>query len=67
MNDTSIIMDIGGGSVEFIICNKEVLLKESFEIGAQRLYDQFCKQTNVIDMKLYLKMYCNDYLHYGKQ
>ena len=39
---TSLIMDIGGGSVEFIICNDhEIFWKESFEIGAQRLLDLF--------------------------
>lgn len=39
---TSLIMDIGGGSVECIICNKEkALWKQSFEIGAQRLVDLF--------------------------
>lgn len=38
----ALIIDIGGGSVEFIICNnKAVLWKQSFEIGAQRLLDQF--------------------------
>ena len=38
----SLVMDIGGGSVEFIICNQEqIFWKESFEIGAQRLLDLF--------------------------
>jgi exopolyphosphatase/guanosine-5'-triphosphate,3'-diphosphate pyrophosphatase len=38
----SIIADIGGGSVEFIICNdKEIYWKQSFEIGAARLMDRF--------------------------
>ncbi len=38
----SLIIDIGGGSVEFIICNvKGVLWKQSFEIGAARLMDRF--------------------------
>jgi exopolyphosphatase / guanosine-5'-triphosphate,3'-diphosphate pyrophosphatase len=38
----SLIMDIGGGSVEFIIGNEEgVFWKRSFEIGAQRLLDLF--------------------------
>jgi exopolyphosphatase/guanosine-5'-triphosphate,3'-diphosphate pyrophosphatase len=38
----SLIMDIGGGSVEFIIANKdEIFWRESFEIGAQRLKDNF--------------------------
>lgn len=39
---TSIIMDIGGGSIEFIICNNDKMFwKGSFEIGAQRLLDKF--------------------------
>lgn len=39
---TALIMDIGGGSVEFILCNnQEIYWKRSFEIGAQRLMDQF--------------------------
>lgn len=34
----SLIMDIGGGSTEFIICNEETLLwKKSYNIGAARL------------------------------
>ncbi|WP_304236162.1 phosphatase [Jiulongibacter sediminis] len=38
----SVIVDIGGGSVEFIICNaKGLLWKQSFEIGGQRLMDMF--------------------------
>ncbi|MBC8111747.1 MAG: phosphatase [Verrucomicrobia bacterium] len=37
-----LIMDIGGGSVEFIIGNEEkVFWKKSFEIGGQRLIDKF--------------------------
>lgn len=39
---TSLIVDIGGGSVEFILCNaKKVFWKQSFEIGGQRLMDRF--------------------------
>ena len=38
----SLIMDIGGGSVEFIICNsKNLMWKQSFEIGAARLMERF--------------------------
>lgn len=41
-HETSLIMDIGGGSIEFIVCNnEEVFWKGSFEIGAQRLLDKF--------------------------
>ncbi len=40
----SLIMDIGGGSVEFIICNRDkIFWKKSFDIGAQRLLDWFHK------------------------
>lgn len=38
----SLIVDIGGGSVEFIICNQNGFFwKQSFEIGAARLMDRF--------------------------
>lgn len=38
----ALIMDIGGGSCEFILCNQDkILWKQSFEIGAQRLLDRF--------------------------
>lgn len=55
-----LIMDIGGGSVEFIICDSErSLWKQSFEIGAQRLLDSFhCHDpifpTEVVKLKSYL-------------
>ncbi|MHA7131705.1 Ppx/GppA phosphatase family protein [Algoriphagus namhaensis] len=39
---TDLMMDIGGGSVEFIIGNeKEAFWKQSFEIGGQRLLELF--------------------------
>ncbi len=39
---TSLIVDIGGGSTEFIICtNKEVLWKNSYNIGSSRLLEKF--------------------------
>ncbi|MDB5159584.1 MAG: hypothetical protein JWR50_4291 [Mucilaginibacter sp.] len=41
-HQTSLIMDIGGGSVEFIVGNENAILwKQSFEIGAARLMDKF--------------------------
>lgn len=44
-HETTLVMDIGGGSVEFILCNKDqALWQYSFEIGAQRLADQFHQQ-----------------------
>ncbi len=40
--DNALILDIGGGSVEFIICNRnKIFWKDSFDIGAQRLLDWF--------------------------
>ncbi|HWZ35331.1 MAG TPA: hypothetical protein VNW51_04190, partial [Mucilaginibacter sp.] len=39
---TALIMDIGGGSVEFILGNEHnIIWKQSFEIGAARLMDKF--------------------------
>ncbi|SOE23931.1 exopolyphosphatase / guanosine-5'-triphosphate,3'-diphosphate pyrophosphatase [Spirosomataceae bacterium TFI 002] len=44
INSNAMIVDIGGGSVEFIICNHEgPLWKRSFEIGGQRLMELFMK------------------------
>lgn len=38
----SLIMDIGGGSIEFILCtDARILWKQSFEIGAARMMDKF--------------------------
>ncbi|MFD2516269.1 phosphatase [Pontibacter locisalis] len=57
---TSLIMDIGGGSVEFVICNdQDIFWKQSFEVGAQRLMDKFFTQDpispeNVAAEKAYL-------------
>lgn len=40
--EKSLIIDIGGGSVEMLIANSyEVFWKKSFEIGGQRLLDKF--------------------------
>ncbi|NIJ55997.1 Ppx/GppA phosphatase family protein [Dyadobacter arcticus] len=43
-DNPSLIMDIGGGSVEFIIGNKnQIFWKQSFEIGGQRLMEKFMR------------------------
>ena len=45
--DTSLVMDIGGGSVEFILGNRErIFWKQSFEIGGQRLLERFMPDVN---------------------
>lgn len=42
IKDTSLIMDIGGGSTEFIICTPEkALWKRSYNIGAARLMQAY--------------------------
>ncbi len=48
IEEKSLIMDIGGGSVEFIIGdNDTVFWKKSIEIGAQRLLEQFQKSDPI--------------------
>lgn len=41
-NSTDLIMDIGGGSVEFMICNQnQIFWKNSYQLGAARLLADF--------------------------
>ncbi|MCH7409061.1 exopolyphosphatase [Belliella sp. DSM 111904] len=50
---THLMMDIGGGSVEFIIGNnKEAFWKQSFEIGGQRLLDLFHYHDPILDSEV---------------
>jgi exopolyphosphatase/guanosine-5'-triphosphate,3'-diphosphate pyrophosphatase len=47
--EKNLIVDIGGGSVEFIIGNhEEIFWKQSFEIGAQRLLEKFQKHDPIL-------------------
>lgn len=47
-HDPNLIIDIGGGSIEFIIGNQDqVFWKKSFEIGAQRLLERFQKHDPI--------------------
>lgn len=40
--DNDMILDIGGGSIEFIICNKRgIVWKQSFELGMARLLERY--------------------------
>ena len=46
---TALVMDIGGGSVEFILGNRDrAFWKQSFEIGGQRLMERFMAETELI-------------------
>lgn len=48
-NEKSLIIDIGGGSVEFIIAdNNHIYWKKSLEIGAQRLLEKFHKHDPIL-------------------
>jgi exopolyphosphatase/guanosine-5'-triphosphate,3'-diphosphate pyrophosphatase len=64
--ETALIVDIGGGSVEFILCNKErIFWKQSFEVGAARLMDLFHRTDPIsaaalIDLQQYLDERLND-------
>ncbi|RNL54027.1 Ppx/GppA phosphatase family protein [Pedobacter jejuensis] len=50
IKDCSLIMDIGGGSVEFILCDSEKLIwKKSYNIGAARLMQQYFKSDPISD------------------
>jgi len=60
-NETSLIIDIGGGSTEFIIGNKEkIFWKQSFLLGAARLLEMFnpsdpIKEDEIEVVKGYLR------------
>ena len=60
-NNLSLIMDIGGGSTEFIISNQEQLFfKQSIEIGAARLLDKFkpsdpITEEEIMGIEVYLE------------
>lgn len=49
MKESSLIIDIGGGSIEFIIGNQtEVFWKKSFDLGASRLLQKFCPENPIL-------------------
>ena len=59
-----LMMDIGGGSVEFIIGNaQEAFWKQSFEIGGQRLLDAFHYHDPILPEEVEkLEQYCAEKL-----
>ncbi|MDO8968906.1 exopolyphosphatase [Algoriphagus sp.] len=61
---TTLMMDIGGGSVEFIIgTSREVFWKRSFEIGGQRLLDAFHYHDPILQDEVEkLESYCKEKL-----
>lgn len=63
-SDKSLIIDIGGGSVEFILAdNENIFWKESVEIGAQRLLERFQRHDPILPEELEaLNIYFQDKL-----
>jgi exopolyphosphatase/guanosine-5'-triphosphate,3'-diphosphate pyrophosphatase len=61
---TTLMMDIGGGSVEFIIgTSREIFWKRSFEIGGQRLLDAFHYHDPIFQGEVEkLESYCKEKL-----
>ena len=52
-SETSLIMDIGGGSTEFIIANeKEIFWKKSYPLGVTRLYEHFQHSDPILRIEI---------------
>ena len=52
-NNPVLLMDVGGGSTEFIICDKhQVYWKKSIEVGAARLFEKFHKSEPILEEEL---------------
>jgi exopolyphosphatase/guanosine-5'-triphosphate,3'-diphosphate pyrophosphatase len=68
----SLIMDIGGGSTEFIFCDKKGFYwKKSFDIGAARLMQKFFKSDPISledqeQIKIHLKENLAELIEFGK-
>lgn len=68
----SLIMDIGGGSTEFIFCDeKGFYWKKSFDIGAARLMQKFFKSdpintTDQANIKAHLEETLPELIEFGK-
>jgi len=65
-DDVKLVMDIGGGSVEFIIANsKKILWKKSYKLGAALLLDKFnpgdpLKKVDLVRIKTYISEQLSD-------
>ncbi|WP_461790240.1 Ppx/GppA phosphatase family protein [Pedobacter sp.] len=73
INGKSLIMDIGGGSTEFIFCDENGLnWKRSFDIGAARLMQKFFKSDPIqaadqANINAHLENTLQELITYGKQ
>ncbi len=62
----SLIMDIGGGSTEFILCDaKQIFWKGSYHLGASRLLAQYYEYDSAIETETLVAMntYFEEQLH----
>lgn len=64
MKSLSLIMDIGGGSVEFIICDKtQIYWKKSYPVGAARIKERFYHSDPITPANIQLiEQHLNDTL-----
>lgn len=66
--DSAVIMDIGGGSTEFILADDNGLISmESFNIGVSRIHQQFTfsdpmSPADILALEAYLEEACGQYL-----
>jgi len=66
--DSAVIMDIGGGSTEFILADDNGLIAmESFNIGVSRIHQQFTfsdpmSPVDILALEAYLEDACGMYL-----
>lgn len=63
-DEICLLMDIGGGSCEFILCNREKIVKRySYEIGVSRLIDKFTPEDPILPSTVEaMYAYLNDIL-----
>jgi len=63
-DELSLIMDIGGGSTEFIIANKDkIFWKQSFLLGAARLLEKFDPSDPITDEQVaHIQQYLDEQL-----
>ena len=66
--DSALIMDIGGGSTEFILADDNgLIVMESFNIGVSRIHQQFTfsdpmSPEDILAIEAFLEAACGDYL-----
>lgn len=53
IKNNSLIVDIGGGSTEFVICDADIVLwKDSLEVGGERLLEEFIHHDPVLEREI---------------